>query len=313
VAVIAFGRFLAVRVLHAATTLFLVCVVIFLLTTVLGDPIGSLLPPDAPAAEYARMRAYYGYDQPLLTQFTRFIFGVVRFDFGVSTMYQKPAMEVLSGTLGVTLQLALGAFTLAVLVGVPLGMLSGYHANTMIDRGVLTFATLCQTVPIFVFGLAMIYLFAIKLRWFPAGGTRGALSFVMPTIALSLWVGAAFIRLGRSAMRGVLIQQYILLARAKGLSELQLLVSHALRNALAPLISYGGLQFGMLLTGAVVTESLFGLQGIGLTVLRAVDDRDLNVVKAGVVVAAFGFVVMNLMADVIHGLVDPRAMKMPAR
>jgi peptide/nickel transport system permease protein len=114
-------------------------------------------------------------------------------------------------------------------------------------------------------------------------------------------------------MRGVLIQQYILLARAKGLSELQLLVHHALRNALAPLISYGGLQFGMLLTGAVVTESLFGLQGIGLTVLRAVADRDLNVVKAGVVVAAFGFVFMNLMADVIHGLIDPRAMKMPAR
>ena len=158
----------------------------------------------------------------------------------------------------------------------------------------------------------MIYLFAIRLRWFPAGGTRGALSFVMPTIALSLWLCAALIRLGRSAMREVLIQQYILLARAKGLSETRVVFSHALRNALAPLVSYAGLQFGMLLTGAVVTESLIGLQGIGLTVLRAVGDRDLNVVKAGVVVAACGFVLMNLLADIVHGLVDPRAMKMPA-
>ena len=215
------ARYCGIRVLHAIATLLLVCVAIFLLTTVLGDPIGSLLPPDASAAEYAKLRSFYGYDKPMETQFVQFISGAVRFDFGLSTMYQEPAMQVLSGTLSVTIWLALGAFILAVCVGVPLGMLSGYRPNTLVDRVVLTFATLCQTVPMFVFGLAMIYLFAIKLRWFPAGGTRGVLSFVMPIIVLSLWLCAALIRLGRSAMREVLIQQYILLARAKGLSEMR--------------------------------------------------------------------------------------------
>jgi peptide/nickel transport system permease protein len=232
--------------------------------------------------------------------------GVLTLNFGDSTTYGIPASDLLLRRLPLTATLAGAALVTGVIVGVPLGLVAGYLPNSLIDRATLVLATSGQAIPIFVVGLGLIYLFAVNLHLLPAGGNEGWTSFVLPVAVIALWVQSTLLRLTRSSVREVLAQPYILLARAKGLTELQVIFAHALKNTLAPVLTFAGLQLGIMLTGTVVTESVFGLPGVGAATLEAVSERDLNVIQTAVMMFALTFVLIMFVVDMLHALLDPR-------
>lgn len=299
-------RYLALRIAQAAVTLLLVSVAIFLLTHTLGDPVQHLLPPGAPRSQYIQLRHVYGYDRPLLEQYRTFMLGALTLNFGMSTTYGIPAGQLLLSRLPVTVVLAGGALVVGMLVGIPLGLLAGYHPNSIVDRGALILATAGQAIPIFVIALGLIYLFAVHWQLLPAGGNEGWTSFVLPVAVIALWVLSTLVRLTRSNVREVLEQPYILLARAKGLTEFQVILRHALRNTLAPVLTFAGLQLGIMLSGTVVTETVFALPGVGAATLEAVAERDFNVIQTAVMMFALTFVSITLLVDMLHVALDPR-------
>jgi peptide/nickel transport system permease protein len=300
------GRYLAQRSLQGLVSLWLVVTFAFLLTRVVGDPVLQLLPLEHTREQYLELRRSLGYDRPWPAQYADFLRGLVRGDLGGSVVYSRPALQVVLDRLPVTAGLAGSALLVAALVGVPLGVLAGYRPYGPIDRVSLVLATIGQAVPAFVVAILLILLFAVKLRWLPSGGFASWSSAVLPVAALAVWTMSGLIRLARSSVREVMVRPFIVLARAKGIRERQVLVSHALRPSLLPVVTFGGLQLGVLLTGAVVIESVFAIPGIGRLVLDSLQARDQNVVQAAILLGAAGFVVTNLLTDLSYSLIDPR-------
>jgi ABC-type dipeptide/oligopeptide/nickel transport system permease component len=298
--------YLARRLLHGLVSLWLVVTFAFLLTRVLGDPVRQLLPLEHTREQYLELRRTLGYDRPWTAQYTAFMAGLVRGDLGTSTAYNRPALEVILARLPVTAGLAGAALLVAVAVGVPLGVLAGYRPYGPMDRLSLVVATLGQAVPAFVVAILLILLFAVTLRWLPAGGWNRWDATILPVTALALWTISGLIRLARSGIREVMARPFIVLARAKGLGERQVLAYHALRPSLLPVVTFGGLQLGVLLTGAVVIESVFAIPGIGRLVLDALQARDQDVVQAAILIGGAGFVATNLLTDLSYGVIDPR-------
>ena len=300
------ARYIGRRLLHGVISLWVVVTFAFLLTRVLGDPVRQMLPLEHTREEYQTLRQTLGYDRPWAVQYAAFLRGLVRGDLGTSTAYNRPALEVVLGRLPVTAGLAGAALLVAVLVGVPLGVLAGYRPYGPIDRLSLVVATVGQAVPAFVIAILLILLFAVNLRWLPAGGFGRWDGMVLPVAALALWTMSGLIRLARSGIREVMARPFIVLARAKGLGEREILAFHALRPSLLPVVTFGGLQLGVLLTGAVVIESVFAIPGIGRLVLDALQARDQEVVQAAILIGAVGFVVANLLTDLSYSVIDPR-------
>jgi len=298
--------YLAKRFQHGLISLGLVVTIAFLLTHVMGDPVLQLLPLEHTQDQYLEMRHSLGYDRPLWTQYLSFIQGLVQGDLGNSTLYGQPALDVVLGRLPVTAALAGSALLISVLVGVPAGVLAGHRPYGVADRLSLVLATIGQAVPSFVVAILLIVLFAVKLHWLPSAGWGRWNKSILPVVSLALWTMSGMIRLTRSGVREVMARPFIVMARAKGLSESRLIVSHVLRPSLLPVVTFGGLQLGLLLTGAVVTESVFSIPGIGRLVLDALLARDQNVVEAALLLGGAGFVVTNLLTDLSYGLIDPR-------
>jgi peptide/nickel transport system permease protein len=300
-------RLFGIRFLNAIIVLFVVTLAVFLLTHAVGNPVRSLLGTSATEQQVHTLERALGFDQPLWRQYWRFLRGALIGNFGTSSTYNIPATQVLRPAIIVTLKLAVGAAILTLAVGIPMGLAAGYFANSVWDRGIVVFLTLAQATPIFVTGIILIVVFAIRAHLLPAGGGTGWSSYVLPWVALALGGVAPVIKLSRTSLREVLLQPYVLLARAKGLSEIRILLVHCLRNVGAPLFAYGGLLLGGLLTGAVVTEQLFGLDGLGETMLSGVNDLDFNVIQAGVMMIAVAFVAANFVSELLQAAVDPRA------
>jgi ABC-type dipeptide/oligopeptide/nickel transport system permease component len=265
-----------------------------------------LLPPDAPRSEIFRVRAELGLDRPLPVQYAVFVGSVLRGDFGRSIHFHVPAIRVVLDRLPATLELGLAAFALALVVAVPIGLLSAVKRNSVLDHGAMAVALVGQSAPTFFIGILFILLLSLKAGWFPTSGRGDWLHLVLPALTLALFAMASVARLTRSAVLEVLGADYIRTARAKGLSEILVVAKHTFKNAAIPVVTITGLQFGTLLGGAVVTETVFAWPGIGRLAIQSIYNRDYPVVQCAVFLSAVLFIVINLAVDVIYGVLDPR-------
>ena len=299
-------NYLLRRLGRAVLSVWLIVTITFFLTHVIGNPVAQLLPVQHTQQQYDALQRSLGYDRPVLVQYVSFLSGAIGLDFGRSVVYNEPAMSVLASRLPVTGTLAGLAIALALVVGIPLGMLGGRAPRGLTDRIGLLVSTAGQAIPTFVVAIGMIMLFSVELHLFPPSGWGTPASMVMPTVALALWAAAGIIRLARSGVIETMPSDFVLAARARGVTEQSILSRHVLGPILAPLVAYTGMIFGLLLTGAVVIESVFQVPGAGSLVLESVSARDNNVVLAAVVVAGVSFVIVDLLADFIMHILDPR-------
>ena len=298
--------FLGQRLFRALIAMWLVSTVVFVVMRLSGDPVPLLLPPDAPRSEYARVARDLGLDQPLPVQYAVFLRNVLRADFGRSIHFREPAWRVVMGYLPATAELGLTAFGLALLVAVPVGLLSAVRRNSPLDHTAMGVALVGQSAPTFFLGILFILLFSLKANWFPTSGRGGWEHLVLPALTLGAFAMASIARLTRSAVLEVLRQDYVRTARAKGLSELAVVVKHTLKNAALPVVTITALQFGTLLGGAVVTETVFAWPGIGRLAIQSIYNRDYPVVQCTVFLSAVAFIVINFTVELFYGLLDPR-------
>lgn len=299
-------RFALPRLAGAIVTLWIALTAVFLIGNALGDPVVLLLGEAATPEQVEALRAELGFDRPLLERYGTYLGDLVRGDLGTSLRYARPNTELLASRLPFTLQLAGAAVAIGIAVGIPLGILAGYRPGSLWDRFNLGLSVLLQSIPLFWLGLMLILVFAVGLGWFPATGANSARSIVLPAVTLSIYPIARFSRLTASSMRDALSQEYIASARARGLSERRVVLVHAFRNAALPVLTLIGLQAGALLSGAVTVEFVFGWPGLGQLATNAVAGRDITLVQAVVLVGATAFIAINLVLDLVYGLIDPR-------
>jgi peptide/nickel transport system permease protein len=298
--------FLGWRLGRALIALWLVSTVVFVVMRLSGDPVPLLLPPDAPRSEFERVRADLGLDRPLPVQYAVFLGNILRGDFGRSIHFREPALRVVTGYVSATLELGLTAFGLAIIVAIPIGLLSAIRRNTLLDHVTMGFALLGQSAPTFFLGILFILVVSLKAGLLPTSGREGWQNLVLPALTLGAFAMASVARLTRSAMLEVLGADYVRTARAKGLGEMAVVVKHTLKNAALPIVTITGLQFGTLLGGAVVTETVFAWPGIGRLAVQSIYNRDYPVVQCVVFFSAVLFILINFAIDVIYGLLDPR-------
>ncbi len=277
-----------------------------------GNPALIVAGPDAPPDVVREVEQALGLDQPLYVQYGRYLGRILHGDFGRSIRSREPVLERLIATFPVTLTLAFVGVLVTTLVSVPMGILAAYRRNSLVDLATIFVVLSGSAMPVFALGLIFLWVFAVRLRWFPIAGfapltTRdGWWHIILPAITVSGGTIALLARLTRSSMLEVLNQDYVRTARAKGTRELLVVLRHAFRNALLPVITVIGLQFGFLLSGAVVTESIFSLPGMGRLLVQAILARDFPIVQGAVLLAAVTFVLTNLLVDLLYAVADPR-------
>jgi peptide/nickel transport system permease protein len=285
----------------------LVTVVVFaLLHLTPGDPASVILGENATPEQVQALQRSLGLDQPLVLQYARFLGRALHGDLGTSIRAQRPALEVVLERLPATLLLTAGAFSFAVLIGMPIGVISAVKRLSFWDHGSMALALLGQSMPGFWLGLVLITVFAVHLRWLPASGMGSLSHVVLPAITLGMFLIGLIIRLTRSSMLDVLGQDYVRTARAKGLAERMVVMQHALMNALIPVVTLVGLQLGLLLGGAVITETVFAWPGVGLATVTAIHQRDYPVVQCAVLVSAVLVLSINWAVDLLYHYLDPR-------
>jgi ABC-type dipeptide/oligopeptide/nickel transport system permease component len=299
-------RYIATRLATAVLVVVGVSVVSFCLTFLTGDPAEIMLPPGATAEHIAKFRADWGYDDPLLVQYWRFLRRAVQGDFGVSLRHGQSSLPLIAARLPATLQLTVTAMGLAIVLAVPLGVLAATHRGGPLDLLAMGVALLGQSVPNFWLAIMMILLFAVSWGILPTSGRGGLAHLVMPAFAIAINLTALLTRLVRTTMIEVLSEDYVRTGRGKGLHEVIVLTRHALPNALIPLVTVVGLQFGYILGGAVVIETIFTWPGVGLFTIQAILNRDYPVVQASVFILATGVVLINLIVDLLYVWLDPR-------
>lgn len=278
-----------------------------------GDPAEIAAGPSASQAEIERMRIYLGLDKPFFVQYGMYLWNLIHGNFGVSMITRQPILRELLIRLPNTVNLAVFSMILACLIGIPLGILAALHKDSWLDNLLTTVSLAGISIPNFWLGSMLIIFFCVKLGWFPSGGmsapfwtAEGFSQAFLPGLSLSLQVAAGFTRIGRSSMLDVLGADYIRTARSKGLVESRVIWIHALRNSLIPIMTQMGTSFGGLLGGAIVTEQVFAINGIGTYLINAINQRDYMVVQSTVMVIAFMFISVNLIVDLLYLVVDPR-------
>jgi len=298
--------YVARRLVLAVLVIVGVSVVTFFLTFLSGDPAELMLPPGATAEQMASFRREWGFDDPLYVQYWRFLSRAVRGDLGVSLRHGEPALPLIAERLPATFQLTLTAMVVAIVLAIPLGVISATHRGGPIDLLAMTIALVGQAVPNFWLAIMAILLFAVTLGWLPTSGRGTWLHVIMPAGVLAIGLMALLTRLARSTMLDVLAEDYVRTARAKGLRPWVVITQHTLRNALIPLVTVVGLQFGYILGGAVVVETVFTWPGVGLFTIQAITNRDYPVVQASVLILSTAVVLINLAVDLLYGVLDPR-------
>jgi peptide/nickel transport system permease protein len=308
-------RYLLRRLAALGATLAFVSVLVFVAIRVLpGDPVLVMAGPEADPAVVARLREAMGLDRPLAVQYVEWLGGALRGELGVSLQYDVPVGALIVSRLPVTLPLTLMSGTLAVLVALPLGVYAATRARRPGDYLTMLVAQLGLAVPSFWAGLLLILLFSVHLGWFRSGGFEGwshgfwaaVRALLLPAVALGLFQAAVLIRATRSSLLEVLAEEYVRTARAKGVPENRVIVKHALRNALIPVVTVAGLQLGQLLAGSIVLESVFALPGLGRLALGAIAARDLPVVQGVTLFVASCIVTINVAVDLSYAWLDPR-------
>ena len=294
------------KVFHTAFVAFGVVTLVFAALRLSGDPAATMLPGDASVDELTALRRQLGLDRSLWVQYVQFLAGAVSGDFGTSFRHQQPALPLVLERLPATLELAGAALLLAVVVALPLGILAAIYRGRVVDVAAMAFAVIGQATPYFWMGIMLILVVSVELAWLPTSGRGGLERLILPAITLGTHFAASLARLTRTSMLEVFGQQFVTTARAKGLSEWSVVLGHTLKNAAVPVVTLIGLQFGTLLGGAVVTETIFAWPGVGRLAVQSVFVRDYPVVQAGVFVLALTFVGINLLVDLLYGVLDPR-------
>ncbi len=295
------------RIFMLIPVLFGVTLVSFsLLHLVPGDPAEILGGQEATAEDIARIRVEYGLDRPLVVQYLRFVGSAVRGDLGISIQSRHPVAELLFQRLAFTLQLSLASILVASAIGLLAGIISSTRQYSLFDTASMLGALFGISMPIFWLGLLLILVFAVKLHWLPSGGAGGLRHLILPAIALGSASAAVIARMTRASMLEVARQDYIRTARATGYRERVVIFRHALKNAMIPVLTVFGLEFGYMLGGAVLTETVFSLPGIGRLLVEGIFMRDYPVVQGAMMAVATTFVLVNLLTDVAYAFFDPR-------
>ncbi|SEH08839.1 nickel ABC transporter permease [Candidatus Venteria ishoeyi] len=300
-------QFFLSRLFSTLIVVFGVVTLVFLLIHLVpGDPVEVMLGESAKPADREAFRHALGLDQPIWQQWLNYFAKLAQGDLGISLHSRQPVAEILMQRIPATAQLAVISLSLAVLIALPLGSIAALRRNTLWDQGAMSFSLLGVSIPNFWMGPLLILVFSLWLGWFPVDGKDQALSFVLPALTLGTALAAILARMVRATLLEVLGEDYIRTARAKGLRENAVILNHALRNAALPLITILGLQLGTLLGGAVITEIIFSWPGLGYTLVESIQRRDYPLVQGCVLIISLTYVVINMLTDVVYGLLDPR-------
>ena len=293
------------RIIRLVVVLAGVSLVTFAILQVSGDPI-ALMMPEAPEADRAVLRQSMGFNDPLPVQFARFVGNIVRGDFGQSFFHREPALPIVLARMPTTLLLSVLAMGLSLLIAVPIGILSAVRRNSVFDHSATLVVFLGTSMPVFWTGIMLILLFAVQLRALPVSGWDSWAALVLPGITLTTVSTPLLLRLVRSSMLDVVGLDYVRTARAKGVSEWIIICRHALTNAALPLVTVAGLQFGLLLGGAIITETVFAVPGMGRLIVGAIRQLDFPIVQAGVFVLALIVVLVNFAVDMLYIYLNPQ-------
>lgn len=299
-------QFILKRLGLALLVAFTVSFISFSLLFLAGDPAAALAGETASGEDIEAIRRLYGFDRPMLVQYGDWLASALRGDFGESYYFKLPVASLIADRLSVTMTLGICGISFALLTAVPLGVLAAMRPNSIIDRIALFLSVAGQALPSFWFGLILIVVFAIQLRWLPVSGTATWAHFVMPTIVLGYYAMPAIMRLTRAGMLEVLSSDYIRTARAKGASEMRVMFRHALRNAIIPVVSLAAVQMGFMLGGSIVVESIFALHGAGFLAWESISRNDLPTVQALILIFSMFYIVFTFLADVLNAWLDPR-------
>lgn len=272
-----------------------------------GDPAMVILGESAPPEAIEQLRTEMGLDDPFLVQYGRYVFNVVtKLDFGRSYVSRREVFKEIIGQFPNTVKLAALAVSVAMLIGIPAGVIAATHQNKWIDNVTMFFSLLGVSMPIFWQGILLILVFSLTLQWLPSSGFNTWQQMILPSLTLGSGSAAIIARMTRSSMLEVYRQDYVRTARSKGLKESVVINRHALKNALIPIVTVIGLQFGFLLGGAVLTESIFGIPGLGRLMVNSIRTKDMMIIQGGVLLIAFTFSIINLFVDVLYAYLDPR-------
>lgn len=294
------------RMAGSLLTLLAISVVVFSLVRLTGDPVLLFLPQDATAEEVERLRAQLGFNDPLPVQYGRFLGAALAGDFGFSLKHQEPALRVVLARLPATLELATASMLLTLALALPAGILSALRRGSWFDRAVMAGVVFGQSMPSYWIGIMLILLVSVQWQLLPPFGRGSPAHLVLPSVTLALFFTARIARLTRSGMIGVLRTDYVRTARAKGLSAPAVVLKHALRNAGLPIVTIIGIEFGTLLGGTVITETVFAWPGLGRLAVEAISARDYPVVQGVVLLVSAMFVSINFAVDVLYRWIDPR-------
>jgi peptide/nickel transport system permease protein len=300
-------RFLLSRVVQSLVALAILSVVVFILARATGDPLQMILPMSATQEDYDNARRYLGLDRPYVEQYLSFVGRAVTGDFGVSLRARRPVVELLQERLPNSIRLAVFAMGVSLSIAFPLGVLAAVNKGTGLDRVAQIIAILGQSLPTFWVAIVLVEVVAGRLQWLPAGGNEaGITSYVLPGFTLGWFVVAGMMRLLRSGMLEVLDSEYVKLARVKGVVEHRVVWMHALKNALIPVVTFAGIYFSILVTTAIVVETVFAWPGLGRLAYEGITSRDFPVIQAVVLTTAAIVAVINLGVDCLYAVIDPR-------
>jgi peptide/nickel transport system permease protein len=299
-------RFVVVRLLQSLVALAILTVVVFILARATGDPLHMILPMSATAEDYANARAYLGLDRPYFEQYLSFVGKAAIGDFGNSIRARRPVIELLRERLPNSIKLAVFAMTVSLAMAFPLGVMAAVKKDSTLDRVAQVIAVLGQSLPTFWVAIVLVEFVAGRLQWLPAGGIVGFSSYILPGFTLGWFVVAGMMRLLRSGMLEVLDSEYVKLARVKGVIERRVVWIHALKNALIPVVTFAGIYFAILVTTAIVVETVFAWPGLGRLAYEGITSRDFPVIQAVVLTTAAIVAVVNLCVDCLYAFIDPR-------
>ena len=299
-------RFVAVRLIQSLVALAIVSVVVFVLARATGDPLYLILPMSASQEDFDNARRYLGLDRPYVEQYLSFVGRAVTGDFGVSLRARRPVSELIRERLPNSLKLAAFAMGVSLAMAFPLGIMAAVKKGTGLDRAAQVVSVLGQSLPTFWVAILLVEFVAGRLQWLPAGGIAGFSSYVLPGFTLGWFVVAGLMRLLRSGMLEVLDSEYVKLARVKGVVEHRVIWLHALRNALIPVVTFAGIYFAILVTTAIVVETVFAWPGLGRLAYDGISSRDFPVIQAVVLTTAVIVALVNLGVDCLYALIDPR-------
>jgi ABC-type dipeptide/oligopeptide/nickel transport system permease component len=300
-------RYLSLRLLLALPALWLIFTMVFLLAHIVpGDPVAQMLGEGARAEDLQQLRHALGLDLPLPVQYGKYLAGVVRGNLGESFRFQQPVLRVVASHYPATLELAIVALFVCAAIGIPAGMWAAERRGRSADRAIGVFTLFGLSVPNFAFGPVLILGFSVILGWLPVSGRGGPSHLILPAITLGAALAAILTRMVRTSVIEELSSDYVRTARAKGLSNGAVLFRHAFRNALIPILTILGLQFGTLLAGTIVTETIFSWPGVGRLAVQAIQSRDYPLLQGCILLIAVSYVLVNLLTDMVYALVDPR-------